>query len=479
MSSTQDAVNVFYIFMLNSNIYNYEHGWKEADRESEAFQKQRMWLCILSMLSVLMPVVFICVRANWFLASSHIEPASSASDALPGDNEKATSLSFLVHHKTGTHLADVIQDALNLEGWDFHKDTHFPEGKNRDDLHWSWPVSRLFEHLFYNGTMKVVHFVRDPLDLLVSAYNYHMAGSELWLLYGDSNLWRGCPKHTHVLVDCLRSLKKNEGLVAQTRNMMREIREMFKAVQVFSRWPERALNICIWDFKRDLEIAITKICDFLGHRMCDVELVVKSIVNACYLGYCNSISWSERSETECRPTKRLGTCTQRDDDQHYRNLGVCVANWETKNLWQGNLSCCILEKPYVVECYKKPEFEKATRRDIREALEGTEMLRELEYLSEAMNCRLPTDVKPNMNAYKFYVDDDLIQAVEDFLQISEGETEDLLMEELKSEFPDIPTNFIEKIRLPGGLKIGDRFRKPVIRWLKKKSKLKIRRAWKA
>merc|ERR1719419_871707 len=110
----------------------------------------------------------------------------------------------------------------------------------------------MFEHFFYNGSMKVVHFVRDPLDIIVSAYNWHMRASELWLLSGDTKMWVSCSKHTHTIADCLRNMSKSDGIKAQTRNMMREIREMNRAFQIFERWPDRSVNICLWEFKRNM-----------------------------------------------------------------------------------------------------------------------------------------------------------------------------------------------------------------------------------
>merc|ERR1719419_127529 len=111
-------------------------------------------------------------------------------------------------------------------------------------------------------------------------------------------------------------------MIEQTKNLLREIREMFKAFQVFNRWPERSMNICLWDLKRNLTDAMGRLCGFLGPEMCRTDEVVRKIVSSCYVGNCNSYSWSDRRETECRPTRIIGRC----NNTEVKLLEKCV--WE-------------------------------------------------------------------------------------------------------------------------------------------------------
>jgi len=63
-------------------------------------------------------------------------------------------LAFLMHHKTGTHLADATIGALHLKEWEYKRDDHFPRGVIKHDFN--------FNKVFNSGSMKVIHFVRDP-----------------------------------------------------------------------------------------------------------------------------------------------------------------------------------------------------------------------------------------------------------------------------------------------------------------------------
>jgi len=137
--------------------------------------------------------------------------------------ETTKILTILMHHKSGTHLGDALIEALHLEGSDYIRDSHFPSGQDKDINFLPWRVSDRFEHLFYNNSIKVIHFVRDPWDLIVSAYNYHMSASELWLQWGKTRV-RKCPEK--YIVDCLRSLNMKEGIVADTNFMLSEIIDM-------------------------------------------------------------------------------------------------------------------------------------------------------------------------------------------------------------------------------------------------------------
>lgn len=379
-------------------------------------------------------------------------------------DRKAWILSFLVHHKTGTHVADAIKDVLHLDGWEYRKDNHFPQGVNRDDGHYSWPVSRTFEHLFYNGTMKVVHFVRDPIDVIVSAYNYHMKALEPWLLYGDTQIWNGCPKHTKTIADCLRNLSKSDGLREQTRNMLREIREMHWAFQNFERWPDRSVNICLWEFKRNVTAAVNRICNMLGPETCDTKEVVKNVIKNFYIGNCNSHAVGERRATECRPSGVIGECGGWITNAC--SLEQCIKNIEKENSRETNITCCVDDVLYGVKCYDRPQFEPVTRDEYYDILQTEPLLfDEMVVLSRNMGCRLETDTKPNMEPYKHFVDEELIIALDQFLEFSPDTTESSLLEELQKAIQDLPEDFLTKVRLPAGLKMGAPYRTPVLDWL--------------
>lgn len=82
-----------------------------------------------------------------------------------------------------------------------------------------------------------------------------------------------------------------------------------------------------------------------------------------------------------------------------------------------------------------------------------------------MNCRLKTDIKADMTPYELFVDEELINALDNFLELSPGTNESKLILDLQVEFKNIPADFITKLRLPAGLKMGDPYRTPVLNWL--------------
>lgn len=293
--------------------------------------------------------------------------------------ETTKILTILMHHKSGTHLGDALIDALHLERSDYIRDSHFPSGQDKDSNFLPWRVSDSFEHRFYNNSMKVIHFVRDPWDILVSAYNYHMSASELWLLWGREHITK-CPNNC--FVDCLRSLNMKDGIVAETNFMFAGMKDMVHGFQVFQRWPERAINICMSEWGREFPGTVRRLCDFIGHDRCNANDVEESMLRTCKDGNCNVYAADNKHKIECRPIKVIGNCDGNDD------LQQCVWEHEITNTRKTEVTCCFEYELYAVNCYTKPTFIEASLSDVREAVNSTnpELFDELELWSKLMGC---------------------------------------------------------------------------------------------
>jgi len=299
---------------------------------------------------------------------------------LREEKQKETKkLAFLMHHKSGTHLGDALIAAIHLESSEYIRDTHFPSRDDRDSTFLPWKVSDSFEHLFYNNSINVLHFVRDPWNILVSAYNYHMSASEVWLLWENTSS-KYCSEI--YFADCLRSLNLEDGIVANTKFMLAEIRDMVKGYQVFQRWPDRAINICMTEWKSNFEGTVIRVCDFIGHDRCAAEDVKETILKWCKEGYCNIHVPYNEDKIECRPIKVIGNCESDDA------LQQCLWNHEITNVKTTDATCCDKSRLYTVNCYSKPKFKEASLSDVRKAIISKDPLvfKELELWSKLMGC---------------------------------------------------------------------------------------------
>jgi len=213
--------------------------------------------------------------------------------------------------------------------------------------------------------------------------------------------------------------------------------------------------------------AIIRVCNLLGRKTCQTEKVVKNVVKNCYIGNCNSlaVTVNERRDTKCRPTGVLGDCETKIKRENY-DLESCLWDLETLNSRANDLTCCARNVSYGVWCYDRPSFEAVTRSEFVEILQTDPvMLEEMNRLSGRMKCRLETDTKPNMDPYKYFMDEEFITALDNFLDMTPGATERSLIEELQIEFVNIPADFLTKVRQPAGLHMGDSYRTPVLNWL--------------
>lgn len=153
---------------------------------------------------------------------------------------------FFTHHKTGEMLAiEAIRSCFNFSGL------------NVEHIGKSWA-----ELLPSDPQMPVIHFVRDPFSLLVSAYNYHRANTTM-------ELWLHSPDHAlHALANdefLLNELGENEtyhdflsrapiaiGMQAEfNRAFHGELQRMANASRVCLDSPTWCKEVCLEDFVTD------------------------------------------------------------------------------------------------------------------------------------------------------------------------------------------------------------------------------------
>jgi len=304
----------------------------------------------------------------------------------------AKILAFIMYHKTGTHLGNAVISSLHLQKNQFLRDCHFPTISHKNRTFLPWGVNSSFERLFYNDSMKVIQFVRDPWDRLVSAYNYHMKASELWLLWGNTS-WQTCPDQN--VIDCMRALNLTKGIVEETRFMWKDMHDMVKGFKIFQQYPDRAINLCLSEWKRNMVGTVAHLCDFIGHDSCVTKDVVDHIVKRCMAGHCNIAKYGEKAKIECRPTGVIGEC---DEIHSLQQMRQCLQQHELSNRKETNVTCCSPSKKlYEVSCYDKPDFQVATLTDVRETIKNYPyVFDQLERWREVLGCHHSTDGENNV-----------------------------------------------------------------------------------
>ncbi len=105
-----------------------------------------------------------------------------------------------------------------------------------------------------NGDFRISRFVRDPRDLIVSGYFYHLRGAEPWFRFSNpsNKYWEPINGHTPVNMpsgvsysEYLQGLSKEQGLLAEMefrKNHLQSMRE----------WPEDDPRIRVFRYEEIL-----------------------------------------------------------------------------------------------------------------------------------------------------------------------------------------------------------------------------------
>lgn len=240
---------------------------------------------------------------------------------LVGTKEKPL-LIVGTHHKTGTALmALVLREAFsvhkkmtggkpsgvmmgyfgNPETMDapfafYYCDHLYSDTWNKTDSSSSDHLPKLVDnHQFFKGHYKFVHLVRDPMELVISAYLYHHAGppdwQEVWLYeqhplssYQTILNNSSCDPGTRLTMswfDLLRCLNQKEGLMAEAlfQTHFGAVPSMVAAVQHIQGDQKHAqvLQLGLEEFQSGFDETVRRMFEFLGFR----PRVVESIVRGC------------------------------------------------------------------------------------------------------------------------------------------------------------------------------------------------------
>jgi len=167
-------------------------------------------------------------------------------------------------------------------------------------------ISNFNEHRFKHTeltTPKIVHFVRDPFNLILSTYNYHLRGVE------DIFRTKRLKPARMASLDCESNLfytclwEKNslwERLVMMTRvllydpageiNPFVDIESIYRFYETFEKLPN-AMNVCLEDFGSDLIRTIEKVSNSIAPNCPTIQApaeVAEELFQVCKEGICNS-----------------------------------------------------------------------------------------------------------------------------------------------------------------------------------------------
>ena len=105
---------------------------------------------------------------------------TATSTCMAAGAQAPASIIFGSHHKAGSTLMQRIASTIAKCEQDIDLDL---DGRSKNVYHHqSWP--RATVRLLLRGRLKLpfVHVVRDPADMIVSSYLYHLTTKEKWAL---------------------------------------------------------------------------------------------------------------------------------------------------------------------------------------------------------------------------------------------------------------------------------------------------------
>lgn len=178
------------------------------------------------------------------------------------------------HHKSGTVLfAQVFREAAKTEGVPRYKSVvngsacsklfteHQTVGVCIDE-HVSMATLRAYVH----PGVRLVHAVRDPLEMCVSSYQYNLHSTEPWLHIPRSYLGN------RTLQRYFQSLPREDGVRMECRRSMDELVEM-AVIYNATRGSAWAHTVRLEDTGRDYDGSMRAMFDFLGSGSATPALV--------------------------------------------------------------------------------------------------------------------------------------------------------------------------------------------------------------
>lgn len=116
---------------------------------------------------------------------------------------------------------------------------------------------------------RMAHLVRDPFELVLSAFYYHLDTTEPWAhvvdppWYARMRLAPPLPRGSTYRQQ-LRSLNATAGVVLQAQHSLRGIATMAAVAEGCAALPERCTNLWLHDFQRDFDAAAARLLAAIG-----------------------------------------------------------------------------------------------------------------------------------------------------------------------------------------------------------------------
>lgn len=168
------------------------------------------------------------------------------------------------HHKTGTVLLKhvFLKEVCPMLGWRCSFDNQpvpcsSPEQARAAGLQLCFLQHGIRFKLQGHTPYRFIHAIRDPLEVVVSGYQYHLKTTEKWALRPNRR-YNGTSYRAY-----LNSLPLREGLQAEAKHSMRD------ALKTMPRLYNRTAGPCtltvrLEDFEKDWSGTVGRIWDLLG-----------------------------------------------------------------------------------------------------------------------------------------------------------------------------------------------------------------------
>mmetsp|Transcript_19581 Transcript_19581/g.29745 ORF Transcript_19581/g.29745 Transcript_19581/m.29745 type:complete len:284 (-) Transcript_19581:2354-3205(-) len=239
----------------------------------------------------------------------------------------ATDLIAFAHHKTGWFLAHNFVNALKVQGYNVTMGGNWFGQPLAPDFEKMAEFKNFFCATCYYGDLSpvqpVVNFVRDPFEMVVSGYLYHVRGAEIGFMKfgklgmrgGDLRpfLWPseyGLPSAIannkewtdFSYPEYLKKLKPTEGILAESIRVMQwELWEVVSSVRTTRKYKSMH-SVCLEDYFLDIHDAIRR-------------LLLKLQLPLSLLG-----SLEEKMSTKSKNAKSHGTRSESNLDEEYRSF---------------------------------------------------------------------------------------------------------------------------------------------------------------
>lgn len=201
---------------------------------------------------------------------------SSVPDARTAD---ISAIALAHYHRTGTAFCNMLQGVLSgLTGW-VEVDHFNASGVDVFPVDSDLPSGSISRYVFPSSTWalpptagsRVVHFVRDPVDIIISSYKYHRLQREVWTscarrcvaCYAEDARWLFEHCDQCAMDDILLHCTEAWGLEAMYRLLRRLIDLMLANVARWASNPQ-VLHLSVEHFRSDFDVTTMCLYRFLS-----------------------------------------------------------------------------------------------------------------------------------------------------------------------------------------------------------------------